>query len=454
MTVETATYISDLNATYPTSTDSKSEGDNHLRLIKAAIKATFPNVTGPVTKTQAQLNATSSGDVVGPASTTDNTIVRYDGTTGKLIQSSSATLDDSAGLAGITSVNGGQLAGLRNRIINGKMEIAQRGTSFAAASGYTLDRWQFDASTAAVLTASQQADFPLSNYEFQSSLRLAVTTADTSISSGEFARIQHKIEGYNARDLIGKTFTLSFWVRSAKTGVHCVGMRNSGADRSYVGEYTVNSALAWEQKSITVTGGLPSTGTWDWTNGVGLGLNFMLAAGTSFHTTAGSWQTGSFIATANQVNCLDTIGNIFAITGVQLEVGSVATPFEHRPYGMELALCRRYLPGLSDGAGAGSAGAVCPAVWGSTTSADAFVLFDVPPRTNPTGVTVSSAGHFLVNNPGVGNPVATAITFTDSSLLAARVTCTVASGGGAAGTGSFIRLNSSSAKLLFTGCEL
>jgi hypothetical protein len=94
MTVETATYISDLNDTYPTSTDSKSEGDNHLRLIKSVIKATFPNITGPVTKTQAQLNATA-GDASGPASSVDNTLPRFDGTTGKLIQGSGVVVDDS-----------------------------------------------------------------------------------------------------------------------------------------------------------------------------------------------------------------------------------------------------------------------------------------------------------------------------------------------------------------------
>ena len=245
------------------------------------------------------------------------------------------------GNVNVPSLNGGQLAGMRNKIINGKMEIAQRGTSFAPTTGYTLDRWLVNTGGGGVVTVSQQADAPANN-EFQNSLRATVTTADISIAAGDFGQIIQRIEGFNARDLIGRTFTVSFWVRSSKTGIHCVAFKNSGVDRSYIAEYTINAANTWEFKTITVSGGLITAGTWNWTNGVGLDLRWTLAAGTTFQTTAGAWQTGDFLATANQVNVLDAIDNIFAITGVQLEVGSVATPFEHRPYGAELALCRRY----------------------------------------------------------------------------------------------------------------
>jgi hypothetical protein len=224
------------------------------------------------------------------------------------------------------------------------MDIAQRGTSFPAigAGTYMLDRWRSSTNaTSAVITASQQSDVPSSN-EFQNSLRLAVTTADTTIASADQVNIQQRIEGYNVRDLIGRTFTLSFWVRSSKTGTHCVYLQNDAQDRSYVVEYTVGAANTWEQKSITVSGGLITAGTWNWTTGVGLLVGWTLAAGSSLQTTAGAWQTGIFLATSNQVNCLDAVNNIFAITGVQLEVGSVATPFEHRLFGAELALAQRY----------------------------------------------------------------------------------------------------------------
>lgn len=246
----------------------------------------------------------------------------------------------------VPGLNGGQLAGMRNKIINGKMEIAQRGTSFAAAAdgAYTLDRWFNSITGGGVVTVSQQSDVPSSN-EFQNSLRSAVTTADTSIAAGDYAGLVQHIEGFIIRDLIGRSFTLSFWVRSSKTGTHCISIRNAGpsaADRSYVVEYTVSAANTWEFKSVTVSGGLITAGTWNWTNGIGLRLFFAMAAGTTFQTTAGAWQTGNFLATSNQVNCLDSNTNIFALTGVQLEVGGVATPFEHRSFGAELALCQRY----------------------------------------------------------------------------------------------------------------
>jgi len=232
----------------------------------------------------------------------------------------------------------------KNKIINGKMEIAQRGTSFAAvvAGQYTLDRWRFSSNTtSAVITVSQQSDVPSSN-EFQNSLRLAVTTADTTIASTDQVNIQQRIEGYNVRDLIGKTFALSFWVRSTKTGTHCAYFQNSAQDRTFVVEYTVSASNTWESKTVTVSGGLITAGTWDWTTGTGLLVGWTLAAGSTAQTTAGAWQTGTFFATSAQVNCLDSTSNIFAITGVQLEVGSVATPFEHRPYQTELALAQRY----------------------------------------------------------------------------------------------------------------
>jgi hypothetical protein len=288
----------------------------------------------------------------------------------------------------LSSLNGGPLAGFRNRIINGDMRIAQRGTSFAAiASGsYGLDRWQWGQTGAMVCTISQSTDVP--NNAFQNSYKVDVTTADASIAAGEFTFIRHRIEGYNVRDLIGQSFTISFWVKSPKTGIHCVMFSNLGADRSYVLEYAVSSANTWEHKSLTVNGGLITAGTWDWTNGSGLNVHFVLACGSTFQTTADAWQTGNFVATANQVNVMDNAANDFFLTGVQLEPGPIATPFEQRPFGSELALCQRYfcrVDGEYKFDGAINSG-------GTSVSTGAMWYFPVSMRTLPNLVTSSEVG--------------------------------------------------------------
>lgn len=248
-----------------------------------------------------------------------------------------------------TSYNGGQLAGLRNKIINGAMEIAQRGTSFTVNTGfganYTLDRYSRIAVTSAVVTVTQASDGPASDPTLPYSLRCTVATADPTVTASELWTLLQKIEGYSARDLIGNTFTLSFWVRSAKVGTHCVAFYNNdypSADRYYVAEYNISAANTWEYKEITILNGLITAGTWDWTNGSGLTVGWTLYCGTTRQGAPGSWQSGWALATSSQVNVLDTIGNIFAITGVQLEVGNTATPFEHRPFGTELSMCQRY----------------------------------------------------------------------------------------------------------------
>ena len=279
-------------------------------------------------------------------STSGRTYIYYnDGDTKQWVEDNpqnNSVVDQSALIRSIADGSFGAFSH-RNKIINGKMGVSQRGTSFAAIpnAAYCLDRFRYAAVTSAVITASQQVDAPSGN-EFQNSLRMTVTVADTSIAAGDLSFIDQRIEGYNVRDLIGKTFTLSFWAKSSKTGVHCISFANISNDRSYVAEYTINAANTWEKKTVTVAGGLPTAGTWDWGSGIGLRVQFMLAAGSTFQGAAGSWLAGVFLATANQVNCLDAIGNVFALTGVQLEVGASATPFEHRPAGAEFELCKRY----------------------------------------------------------------------------------------------------------------
>jgi len=275
------------------------------------------------------------------------------------------------------------VGGARNAIINGNFDIWQRGTSFAAIAGnaYSADRFQYEKNGAMIHTVSRSTDVPtyaesgvLSNYSYLAD----VTTVDTSIAAGDHCFIEYTLEGYDYARIAGGDATLSFWVKAAKTGIHCVGLRNSVADRSYISEYTIIAADTWEKKIITVP--LTETGgTWNYTTGRGLQIVFMLAVGTTFQTTKDAWQTGNFLGTANHVNEVDNVANNFRIAQVQLEKGEAATPFEFRAFSDELGKCQRYYE-------SGTRHIVHPGmVNGTTTTAGTIsVKFNTPKRATPT----------------------------------------------------------------------
>ena len=238
------------------------------------------------------------------------------------------------------------VSGPKNAIINGDFNIWQRGTSFAAiaTNAYSADRFKYQVVGAAVHTIYRATDLPTqaasghkSNYSFQ----FDPTTADAAIAAGDYVILTHRIEGYNFAPFMGKTATLSFWVQAVKTGIYCVSFRNSVSDRSYVVEYTINAASTWEKKTITLTFS-DSGGTWDYINGVGLIVGWALAAGSDSQGIANTWNSANDMATSNQVNGVDHIDNNFWLAQVQFELGSLATDFEYRQFGDELARCQRY----------------------------------------------------------------------------------------------------------------
>ena len=254
----------------------------------------------------------------------------------------------------------------RNAIINGDFNIWQRGTSFVAltTSMKMADRFRYDKVGAMVHTVSRDTDVPTqveSGHKSNYSLKVDCTTIDAAIAAGDFIAISQMVEGYNFASFVGKTATLSFWVKATKPGIYCVSFRNTPvADRGYVSEYTINVANTWEKKTVTLIFNYTG-GTWDYTNGIGIEVTWTLASGTNFHTTTGTWQNGDFYGTANQVNGVDSTDNNFWLAQVQFELGSVATDFEYRQFGDELARCQRYYeksydydvaPGTAGGAGA------------------------------------------------------------------------------------------------------
>jgi hypothetical protein len=237
---------------------------------------------------------------------------------------------------------------LKNRIINGDMRIDQRNagaSSTPTASIYVVDRWNSILTQASKLTIGQNlnsvtAPVGFSNYAgFQS-------TSAYSITSGDYFIMRQSIEGYNFADLgfgtsDAKTVTLSFWVRSSLTGTFGGAFCNYAFTRSYPFTYTISSANTWEQKTITIAG--DTSGTWvGSTNAGAASLSFGLGVGATNSGTAGSWQSASFTSATGATSVVGTSGATFYITGVQLEIGTSATPFERRLYNQELANCQRY----------------------------------------------------------------------------------------------------------------
>jgi hypothetical protein len=242
-------------------------------------------------------------------------------------------------------------AGRRNLIINGAMKVAQRGTSGSfsnSANGFQLDR--FETSTANmdtwVATVSQVSDGPDG---FANSLKLQTTTAEVNVDSNELVYIEYRVEGQDAQPLAygtsnAKPVTLSFWVKSSITGTYGCGLYQADASRMISHTYTIDAADTWEYKKIVFSG--DANGTINDDNGEGLRAVWHLAASSSYTgTNADNWvtyTTGTWANGHEQNDVIETLNATFQITGVQLEVGKVATPFEHRSYGEELALCQRY----------------------------------------------------------------------------------------------------------------
>ena len=233
-----------------------------------------------------------------------------------------------------------------NAIINGDFNIWQAGTSFAAiANGtYVADMFMVGYGGVMVATVSRDTDVPTqaeSNHQSAYSLKVDCTTIDASIDAADAFSIFYKIEGYNFRPFVGKAATLTFWVKSVKTGIYCVAFRSSTSDRSYVAEYTINAASTWEKKTITLTFNYTG-GTWDYTNGIGLCVVWALATGSNYQGVADTWNPANNTATSNQVNFFDNTANDFWLAQVQFELGSAATVFEYRQFGDELQKCQRY----------------------------------------------------------------------------------------------------------------
>lgn len=316
---------------------------------------------------------------------------------------------DFADLAG--SADAGGLTG-RNLIINGAMQCWQRATAATAASNSysTVDRFYINKSNDGAYTTEQSTDTPTGT---GFSLKAQVTTADTSISAAQYAYIHQNIEAQNLQALQygtsdAKNITLSFQVKSNKTGTYTIVVRKFDSTTYHlVIEYTINSANTWEKKEITISPTAGSTslitasgGAIANDNGTGFQIGWNLAFGSNYNgATNNTWSSNtSHYATSNQVNWMDSTSNNFYLTQVQLELGEQATPFEYRSFGDELARCQRYFSRSYEYGTATASSTTVGMIYSTIQNTSSYpspgpVRFPVELRGNPTITTYDSAGN-------------------------------------------------------------
>jgi hypothetical protein len=242
----------------------------------------------------------------------------------------------------------------RNILINGAMNISQRATSVSSITTgdyRTLDRWRLTVN-AGTYTMSQENDAPTGS-GFRQSLKVLATTGKASLSAGDECMLEQKIEGQNCQQILkgtssAKKLSLSFWVKSNATGTYGVMLSDIDNSRSVSATYTVSASATWEYKTITfpadTTGALDNDNAWSFT------VRFAFAMGTNF--TSGTLNTvwGTDVSAnrfVGQVNAIAANNNYWQITGTQLEVGPASTPFEFKPYSVDLDLCERYYQKIS-----------------------------------------------------------------------------------------------------------
>ena len=313
-------------------------------------------------------------------------------------------------------IGSGQAQGDKNFVINGDMQCWQRATAATTVTNAyaTVDRYKFTENTSGAFSSERSTDTPTGTGY---SLKLQCTTADTSMAAGDYAYMVQNIEAQNLQSLqygtsSAKTLTLSFWVKSSKTGTYAIVF--SKLDNTvylFRHEYTISSANTWEKKIITISPTAGSTsfitsaaGAIDNDNGTGCSVFWWLCSGTDLNGgTSNAWSSNTaHYTTTNQVNWFDSTSNNFYLSQVQLEIGEVATPFEHEYFATTLAKCKRYFENLTF---PNATVITIGQVYDSNTDASADLRYNVSKRDTPT-IGVPSVGrssgniNFLNANAG------------------------------------------------------
>lgn len=324
-------------------------------------------------------------------------IIHPSGSTTNVVNDSSGNITVGGGITSGSALNMGS-SFKRNRILNGNMLIDQRNAGASvtptatSANTYLVDRWMTYITQASKLTFQQNAGSVTPPTGFKNYLGVTSTSSYSVVSSDVFV-LRQAVEGFNVADFgwgtaSAQTVTLSFWVRSSLTGTFGGSIANDTGVRAYAFSYTISSANIWTQISVTIAG--DTSGTWLSTNGCGMFVGFNLGAGSSVLGTPGVW-TGSYLnGPTGSVSVVGTSGATFYITGVQLEVGTKATPYEMQIYSDQLAQCQRYYQKIYS------------LVGGSGNSGNFYSNIQYPVPTRATA-TLSLSGPLNVTDPAVAS---------------------------------------------------
>ena len=340
----------------------------------------------------------------------------------------------------------------RNLLYNGAMQVAQRGTSTASITTlgyYTADRWNVNNSSLGTWTQSVETDAPTGS-GFNKSLKMLCTTADSSPAAADQLNVSQSLEGQDLQRLkkgtsAAEQLTLSFWVKSNVTGTYIAMLSDGDNSRRVCASYAVSASATWEKKTITFPA--DATGALDNDNAASLTLVFWLAAGSD--RTSGSLQTTwGTLTPANlavgQTNLAAATNNYWQVTAIQLEIGAVATSFEFKSYGQELAECQRYYYLHADGTvrwmGIGG--------YTNNTRLDCSIKFPCTMRTDPSLVATSGTNYYTTYRAGASDDfnswTADVVSNTGANIIN---TSEVA---GTGGNAAFIYTNNVSAKVAFS----
>jgi hypothetical protein len=313
----------------------------------------------------------------------------------------------------------------RNRVINGEMAIDQQNggasVSVTGAVVHSVDMITADSvGGPGVFSMQRLSATPPTGFVYY--LRATTTTIDASLAAGDYYRWYYIFEGQYTRDLqygfaTAKTITLSFWARSSLTGTFSFGLLNgNGGNRTITGTYTINSANTWEYKTVTLPGN--PAGVWVTDNTASIYLFMNLGSGTTYKLAPGAWAVAQAWSTTGDVSLIQTNGATLDITGLQFEIGTGATPFDYRPFPIEVQLCQRYYEksyALDTAPGASVSGVQTA---GSNTQGVTVVYssypFAVQKRVAPSMNTFTETG-------GSGNIVVTNSSAVDSTVASIMI---------------------------------